>query len=142
MRDFHAERVKRRKRSDDPPQPPAESREGKRPPSAAAPPAEGPRYPHTVRLSLNADLYAALQELLESAHAAGDYRYTSLPDLIRAAFRAYRDGAPLTAAAAPGPKKHSTLQLDGLLYEAYRKLPERKRWEILERAIRSFLKTL
>lgn len=147
MRDFHAERLKGgNKRKAGEAGQPARAEDGEHSlrnvPETSLPAPAGSRFAHTVRMSLTADLYATLQELLASAHAAGDYRYTSLAALVRAAFRAYRDGAPLTAGVASGPKRHSTLQLDEDLYAAYQKLPARKRWEILERAVRSFLKTL
>ncbi|HSR68783.1 MAG TPA: hypothetical protein VLU25_12670 [Acidobacteriota bacterium] len=147
MRDFHAERLKggKRGKAGETGQPAKVEEHQKSPrdvPETSPSASVGSRFPHTVRMALTADLYGTLQELLSSAHAAGNYRYTSLAALVRAAFRAYRDGAPLTAGVASGPKRHSTLQLDEDLYAAYQKLPARKRWEILERAVRSFLKTL
>ncbi|HSR49545.1 MAG TPA: hypothetical protein VLV83_01880, partial [Acidobacteriota bacterium] len=78
MRDFHAERLKRgKKRSAGESGQPAKAEDGEKSPRdvsgtspRTSPPAiAGSRFPHTVRMSLTADLYATLQELLSSAHA-------------------------------------------------------------------------
>ncbi len=103
-----------------------------------SPPGSG-RFPHTIGLRLNHTLYATAENALEGAHRVGDYSFTSLPDLIRAALTAYFDGMELPAAPERGGKRRTTIGLDDQLKHAYDALPQRKRGEIVERALRTFL---
>jgi len=97
------------------------------------------QYPHTIGLRLGDDLYATAENAIEGAHLAGDYSLTSLPELIRAALTAHFSGMALTAPPESGKKRRTTIGLDDELKLRYDKLPNRKRGEIVERALRTFL---
>jgi hypothetical protein len=101
--------------------------------------ASGSKYPHTIGLRLGVNLYATAENALEGAHRAGDYSLTSMPDLIRTALAAHFDGMTLTAAPEMGGKRRTTIGLDDALKSRYDQLPHRKRGEIIERALRTFL---
>ena len=88
---------------------------------------------------MSAAAVAEARNGLEAAHAAGDYRYQSVADLIRAAVRAYADGLPLSQQARSGRKKRHTVELPAELCAQYDKLPSRSRGVIIERALLSFL---
>jgi hypothetical protein len=88
---------------------------------------------------LSQHLHATAENAIVGAHRAGDYSFTSLPDLIRAALSAYFDGMGLTAAPETGRKRRTTIGLDDDLKRRYDELPARKRGEIIERALRTFL---
>lgn len=151
MRDFV---TKKAATKDSPPVPalPAEGR--KRPKLCSSHPREAPQepleapsvappspgsYPHTIGLRIGHSLYTTAENALEGAHRAGDYTVTSIPELLRAALRAYLRGMPLTAAPETGGKKRTTIGLDDELKAGYDGLPRRKRGEIIERALRTFL---
>jgi hypothetical protein len=166
MRDFVAKKTKaKRPKPEEPPAQPPRRRsprteatkttqpEPERKPEAppAAPPETvqirpepptpvGGSYPHIIGLRIDASLFRTIHEALVSAHATGDYTFTSMPDLIRAALRAYFDNKlTLRAAPDPGPKKRTTIGLDDELKERYEDLPKRKRGEIIERVLQTFI---
>jgi hypothetical protein len=85
-------------------------------------------------------LYDTIQNKLSTAHAAADFTYTSIADIIRAALGAYRQGMALTELEEKGEKMMTTIRVDPTTRDFYSALPERMRTRILERAIRSFLK--
>lgn len=103
-----------------------------------SPPTPG-RYPHTVGLRLSHNLYMTAENALDGANRVGDYSFTSLPDVIRAALTAYFDGMALTAPPERGGKRRTTIGLDDTLKARYDELPLRKRGEIIERSLRTFL---
>ncbi len=107
-----------------------------------APRVESP--PHSaagrrVNPTLSAAAVAQAQEGRGAAYTAGDCRYQSVADLIRAALRAYGKGLRLTQRARSGRKKRHTVELPAELFEEYRKLPSRSRGVIVERALLSLL---
>lgn len=95
----------------------------------------------TITTQFNTLLYSTLQNMLESAHTAQDFTFTSVSDVIRAALQAYQEGMPLTELVDKGPKKTLTLRLDNSLRDFYDTLPTRMKTRLLERAVRTFLKT-
>ena len=79
--------------------------------------------------------------MLTAAHTVEDFTYVSVSDFIRAALLAYQDGMPLTELDKKGePKISTTIRVDGELKAFYRSLPDRLRSQLVERAIRTFLK--
>ncbi len=92
-----------------------------------------------INPTVSTAVIAEARNALEAAHTSGDYRYQSVGDLIRAAFRAYGDGLRLTLQARPGSRKRHTVELPAELFERYQGLPSRSRGLILERALLAFL---
>ena len=76
------------------------------PVEASAPP-EG-ALDQTITTQFNTLLYTTIRNMLESAHAAQDFTFTSVSDVIRAALQAYQEGMPLTELVEKGPKKTLT----------------------------------
>ncbi|MEM6866783.1 MAG: hypothetical protein AAF528_00165 [Cyanobacteria bacterium P01_C01_bin.121] len=95
-----------------------------------------------LQIRCNTLLYTTLQNMIASMHTAGDYSYTSVADVIRAAIQAYKDGAELTEQVEPGSKKATTIRVNDELYGFYESWPKRMRSTILERVIRNFIKGL
>ncbi len=85
-------------------------------------------------------LYEQLQNSLAASHVVGDFSYVSVSDVIRAAMRAYQDGMELTELAPSGNKKGYTLRIDAELRAFYDTLPNRLKSQIIERAVRSYMK--
>ncbi|MEM9948761.1 MAG: hypothetical protein AAF810_22235 [Cyanobacteria bacterium P01_D01_bin.36] len=96
----------------------------------------------SLQIRCNTLLYTTLQNMIASMHTAGDYSYTSVADVIRAAIQAYKDGSELTEQAEPGSKKATTIRVNDELYGFYESWPKRMRSTILERVIRNFIKGL
>ena len=96
----------------------------------------------SIQIRCNILLYTTLQNMITSMHTAGDFSYTSVADVIRAAIQAYRDGMELAEQVEPGPKKATTVRITHELATFYNSWPKRMRSIILERAIRSFLKRI
>ncbi len=92
-----------------------------------------------INPTMSAAAIAQAQNALEAAYTAGDYRYQSVGDLIRAALRAYGKGLRLTEGMRSGRRKRHTVELPAELFEEYQKLPSRSRGVILERALLSLL---
>ncbi len=92
-----------------------------------------------INPTVSAAVIAEARNALEAAQASGDYRYQSVADLIRAAFRAYGEGLRPTQQARGGRKKRHTVELPPELVERYERLPSRSRGVIIERALASFL---
>ena len=97
-------------------------------------------YPYSLSIQCNTLLYTTLQNWLSSAHAAQDFTYTSVADILRAALEAYRNGLDLTELERPGSCKQTTVRVTQEQYNFYKKLPNQMRRKILERAVRTFLK--
>ena len=85
-------------------------------------------------------LYNTIQNIIATAHTAEDFTYVSAADLIRAALGAYKDGMPLTELSQNGSKISTTVRVDKGLLDFYHLLPDRMRTQLVERAIRTFLK--
>ena len=100
------------------------------------------KFTEAVTVRYGTALYGTIQNIIESAHAAQDFTYTSPADLIRAALQAYKEGMELTELAVQGDKTETTLRMPGDLKNFYQSLPARMRTQILERAIRTFIKNM
>ncbi|MEM7773823.1 MAG: hypothetical protein AAF327_25380 [Cyanobacteria bacterium P01_A01_bin.37] len=106
--------------------------------------AEQPSKPleHSLQIQCNTLLYTTLQNMVMASHAAGDFRYTSVADVVREAIRSHKQGLPLTELAEKGRKRPTSIRIDQELLNHYKSWPKRLRSQILERVIRSYLKTL
>ena len=103
------------------------------------PPRRGARRSIAVRY--DALLYDTIQNMITSAHTAGDFTYKSPADYVRAALRAYKDGMKLTELDRSGEKVATSLRMDQDLWEFWRTLPDQLRSRLLERAIRTYMRT-
>jgi hypothetical protein len=101
---------------------------------------QGFRYSITVRYGTV--LYDTIQNAVDSAHATQDFTFVSPSDFVRAALRAYKEGMSLTELDIPGAKRETKLRVDDELYQFYQELPRGMRSRLLERAIRTYIKTL
>ncbi len=106
----------------------------------AATPAIARQESSEITLRFDRMLYERLQNSLAASHVAGDFSYVSVSDVIRAAMRAYQDGMELTELAPSGNKKGYTLRIDAELRTFYSTLPNRLKSQIIERAVRSYMK--
>jgi len=97
---------------------------------------------HSIPIQCNTLLYTTLHNMVNASHAAGDFRYTSVADVIREAIRSHKEGMPLTELAEKGRKRPTSIRIDQELLSHYNSWPKRLRSQILERVIRSYLKTL
>ena len=93
-----------------------------------------------VTIRLDRMLYERLQNSIQASHTAGDFSFVSVSDVIRAAIEAYRDGMELTELAPRGGKKNYTLRVTAPLRAFYNTLPNRLKSQIIERAIRTYIK--
>lgn len=96
----------------------------------------------SIQIQCNTLLYNTLQNMLASAHAAGDFTHTSVAEIIRTAMRAHQEGLPLSEMVEKGKKKQTTIRLDRDLFDHYKSWPSRLRTQILERVIRTYIKSL
>lgn len=98
-------------------------------------------FPHSISLRLDVDLLETLKNAIVAAQTTGDYQFTSMSSGIRAALQAYAQGMQLAAVVPPGVvRKKRSFTLNGELKAFYERIPSRKRAEIIERIIRTFLK--
>jgi hypothetical protein len=67
--------------------------------------------------------------------------YKSPAAYARTALRAYRDGMALTERDRNGEKVETSLRLDQELKEFWRTLPDQLRSRLLERAIRTYMRS-
>ncbi len=98
-------------------------------------------YDHTISLQFNTLLYKTLHNMIDSAYTAGDFTYTSVADFIRAALDAYRNDMPLTEMDTKGERRNISVRVTRQQYDFYKSLPNRLRRKLLERAVRSLMKT-
>jgi seryl-tRNA(Sec) selenium transferase len=110
-------------------------------PESPTPETNPETYTHSLSIQCNTLLYTTLQNWLNSAHTAQDFTYTSVADIIRAALEAYRNGLELTELDQNGSCKQTTIRVTQAQAEFYKKLPNQMRRKILERAIRTFIKS-
>src|SRR5262249_23304593 len=112
--------------------------------SVKASPRQAPEKPehyrYMITIQCNTMLYHTIQNMLTASHAAQDFTYTSIAQVIRAALAAYRNGMRLTELDEKGEKLTTTIRVDRTTKDFYSSLPDRMRVKILERALRSFLK--
>lgn len=97
-------------------------------------------YPYLLTIRCNTLLYNTIQNMLNVAHTAQDFTYTSIADVIRAALGKYQQGMRLNEMDEPGEKLMTTVRVDRGTRDFYAGLPARMRTKILERALRTFLK--
>ena len=100
------------------------------------------KYDDSLTVRYGTALYGTIQNIIESAHAAQDFTYTSPSDFVRAALQAYKDGMVLTELEVPGEKMESKLRVPSALKIFYQSLPSQVRTKILERATRTFIKNM
>lgn len=93
-----------------------------------------------IQIYYNTLHYNTLQNTITAQHNAGDFTYTSISDLIRAALEAYKNGMPLTELDAKGGKKLLPVRVDEELKAFFDSLPNRMKSKITERAVRTFIK--
>ncbi len=98
------------------------------------------RYPHSISVRLHADLYREVRESLAKADFVQDFRFITVPDVVRAALREYFDTRVLNAPVEAGPRIRTTVGLDDALKLRWEKLPRGKHSAVLERAVRTFLR--
>ena len=99
-------------------------------------------YTHSITVRYCTLLYTTLQNMIAAAHTANDFTYTSVADVVRAALQAHKEGMELTEADEPGEKRQTSIRVTTELHDFYKSLPNQMRSKILERAIRTFLKTM
>ena len=105
-----------------------------------APLDKGSEYPYSITIQCNILLYKTLQNMITSAHAAGDFTYASASDIIRAAIQAYKDGMQLTVLDEDGDKEYTSIRLTAEQHQFYKSLPNGLKRKLIERVIRSYLK--
>ena len=122
------------------------SEEQREAPADAVLPTRDGSEPHNFTRSITVrygtSLYGTIQNIIESAHAAQDFTFLSPSDFVRSALSAYKDGMPLTELDLPGQKQETKLRVDNELYQFYQSLPKGVRSKLLERAIRTFMRTI
>lgn len=99
------------------------------------------KYNHSIYIRCNAMLYNTMQNILLASHTAQDFTYVSVADFIRAVLHAYSDGMPLTELDRKGEKISTTIRVDERLKDFYQSLPDRLKSKLVERAIRTFMKS-
>ena len=104
------------------------------------PPANKDVFTHSITVQCNTLLYTTLQNMIISAHTAGDFTYSSVADIFRTALRAYKGGMQLTELEQAGKKRQTSIRVDEELHDFYRSWPSQLRTKILERVLRTFLK--
>ena len=103
--------------------------------------ADARRFTHSITVRYSTHLYITVHNMIESAHIAQDFTYLSPSDFVRAALRAYKEGMALTEISANGAKRETKLRVDDELYRFYHSLPKGIRSKLLERAIRTLIKS-
>ena len=97
----------------------------------------------SIQIQCNTILYDTMQNMITSAHTAGDYSFGSVADVIRNAIAEYKDGMQLTEVAKVGEAKTTTtLRISASMHTFYKSWKTRLRSQILERVIRTYLKSL
>jgi hypothetical protein len=109
-------------------------------PSYQAPPINETHYSQSISMQFNTLLYATLQNMVENAHTAGDFTYTSVADVIRGALEAYAEGMSLSELNREGERRNISVRVTQKQYDFYQSLPNRLRRKLVERAVRSFIK--
>ena len=103
--------------------------------------ADARRFTHSITVRYSTYLYSTVHNMIESAHIAEDFTYLSPSDFVRAALRAYKEGMVLTEISVDGAKRETKLRVDDELYRFYQSLPKGIRSKLLERAIRTLIKS-
>src|SRR5262245_6652645 len=79
-------------------------------------------YPHMITIRCNSMIYDTIQNMLSTAHAAADFTYTSIADVIRSALGAYQRGMRLTELEEKGEKVMTTIRVDPTTRDFYASL--------------------
>ena len=98
---------------------------------------------HRTSIRMDAKLYQAIGEAVQSAKLGEDFHYANVSDFIRAALTDYKKGMPLTA--APQTSQHvkdTSVCLPVSLRDFWRSLPRLQHWEILDRVLRTKLERM
>lgn len=99
-------------------------------------------YTHSITIRYSTLLYTTLQNMITAAHTVNDFTYTSVADVVRSALQAYREGMELSEPDEPGEKKQTSIRVNSELHGFYKSWPNQMRTKILERAIRTFIRTI
>ena len=92
----------------------------------------------TVRISML--LIDTLKNIIISNKAGGNFEYTNTSDLVRNALNAYKNGMTLVVQRTKDYKKETSLRVTKELKEFYSNLPQNAKSEIIERAIKTYIK--
>ena len=96
-----------------------------------------------VSIRVDATLYQAISEAVQSAKLGEDFHHANISDFIREALIDYKNGMKLTAPPqADRQMKITSVCLTAPLYDFWRSLPRRQRLEILGRALETKLKRM
>lgn len=102
----------------------------------AANPTETVEFGNDVALQINISLRQTIEEMVEAAHAAGDYTYISVSAFYREALRDHMKDPTLLAQARKGEKKKRTsMRVDDELFAYWQTFPVGKRSEMFERIL-------
>lgn len=99
-------------------------------------------YTHSITVRYSTLLYTTLQNMITAAHTINDFTYTSVADVVRSALLAYQEGMELSEPDKPGEKKQTSIRVNSDLHDFYKSWPNQMRTKILERVIRTFIKTI
>ncbi|NJR57361.1 MAG: hypothetical protein HC768_24335 [Acaryochloris sp. CRU_2_0] len=99
-------------------------------------------FTHSITIRYSTLLYTTLQNMISAAHTANDFTYTSVADVVRAALQAYKEGMELSEPDEPSEKKQTSIRVNSVLLDFYKSWPNQMRTKILERAIRTYIKTM
>lgn len=99
---------------------------------------------HKMAFTLDSHLLAKASNIINSFWTINDYRFTSLSHLIREALKALKNKEiePASQRSISSPKRNITLFFDDELYIFYNSLPNRKRTEIIEKTLISYLNNI
>lgn len=96
-------------------------------------------FTHVTQIRIDSNLFASINNAVESAIFGGNYDIESASHFVREALREHASGKPLQVAHGNGAKKSLSIRLDEALKNFWDTLPKRHRNNILERAIRTKL---
>jgi len=95
-------------------------------------------YKITIRLSVF--LLDTLKNIIISNKTGGDFKYTSVSDLIRKSLDSYKNGMTLMTQRTKDQKKETSFRVSKELKDFYYTLPQNAKSEIIERAISTYIK--
>lgn len=95
----------------------------------------------TIQINVNELLYDTMRNIITSRHTSNDYTYSSVSDIIRSSLEEYKNGMELTELCEEGEKTSTSIKVSAEIKAFYSQLPDRLRRKILEKAIRTFIKT-
>lgn len=93
-----------------------------------------------ISVKISMALYGVMENYINAAIEAGDYRLANVADFMREALDEFRDGKKLVASEQDATaEKETTLRVTSEQYTFWHTLPRRHKRSLLERAIRSKL---